>query len=117
MEHCEVYCTAACCGTQAFELHPALLLRKIIDINIATQDGSGSRAFSAAWGQLQKIRELASGTEFASINSEVLFWKSASSDCHEFSIPVDEVLTWLAAWDDCFSRASRTVGLDSDAAT
>jgi hypothetical protein len=39
MEHCEVYCSASCCGMDAFEVHHALILRKVIDENLGGKDG------------------------------------------------------------------------------
>lgn len=31
LDFCEIYCSAACCGINAFEIHKGLLLRKVID--------------------------------------------------------------------------------------
>ena len=35
-----IYCSAACCGLDAFEIHRGLLLRKIIDKNIEKDKGN-----------------------------------------------------------------------------
>ena len=39
LDFSEIYCSGACCGLQAFEIHKSLLLRKIIDKNIDGEDG------------------------------------------------------------------------------
>ena len=63
VEHCEVYCSAACCELKAFELHPALLLRLCIDKNLAGEDGGA--AFREAWEQLllQQYQQVTLGRE------------------------------------------------------
>jgi hypothetical protein len=55
MHHCEVYCCGACCGVQAFDVRPALLLRKTIDLNLAAKDGSAS--YQAARRQMTELRQ------------------------------------------------------------
>jgi len=39
LDFSEIYCSASCCGLQAFEIHKSLLLRKIIDKNIESGNG------------------------------------------------------------------------------
>lgn len=39
LDFSEIYCSAACCGLSAFEIHKGLLLRKIIDKNISGESG------------------------------------------------------------------------------
>src|SRR5687768_11878899 len=110
MGHCEVYCSGACCGVQAFEIHPALLLRKTIDLNLATKDGSA--AFEAARRQMTELRQRVSSQALQTVNDEVPFWKGESSKLPEFWLPIGEVADWLEKWEVSFTEASRYGGLD-----
>ena len=114
MHHCEVYCSGACCGIQAFEVHPALLLRRTIDINLATKDGSA--AFEAARRQITELRARLSSEALQTVNDEVPFWSGEASELPEFWLPVDEVADWLAKWETSFAEASRYGGLCKHAA-
>lgn len=109
MRFCEVYCSAACCGVQAFEVHPALLLRKMIDMNLATKDGSAT--FEVARRQMLELRRRVSSVALQTVNDEVPFWKSTTSELPEFWLPNDEVADWLAKWEASSIEASRHGGL------
>ena len=113
MDYCAVYCSAACCGVQAFEVHPALLLRKTIDMNLATKDGSTS--FQAALSQMTDLRQRASSEALHAVNNNVPFWNCETSEVPQFWLPVDEVADWLAKWESCFIEASHYGGLDKSA--
>ena len=110
MHHCEVYCSGACCGVHAFEIHPALLLRKTMDMNLATKDGAAS--FQAARRQMTELRQRTSSEALQTVNDEVPFWKSETSNLPLFLLPVDEVADWLAKWETSFKEASGYGGLD-----
>jgi hypothetical protein len=113
MDYCDVYCSAACCGVQAFEVHPALLLRKVIDMNLATKDGSAS--FDTARRQMTELRQRVSSEPLQTVNDEVPFWNSETSELPQFWLPVEEVADWLAKWETCFTEASQYGGLDQHA--
>ena len=110
VEHCEVYCTGACCGTDAFELHPALLLRKCIDENV--RGGDSYRAFHQAWEQLRGLIALVDSTELQSVHDQVPIWKEENSNLPEFWFPRSDVSEWLHTLDDSFREASKYGGLD-----
>ena len=116
MHHCEVYCSGACCGVQAFEVHPALLLRKVADLNLAARDGSGSVSFQAAWRQITELRQQLGTSTLQAVNDEVPFWSSESAELPEFWLLVGEVADWLAKWETSFAEASRYGGLCKHAA-
>src|SRR3954467_4981780 len=103
MQHCEVYCSGACCGIQAFEVHPALLLRKTIDMNRATKDGSAS--FQTAWRQMTALRERISSEALQTVNDEVPFWGSKSTELPNFWLPAGEVIDWIEKWEKSFAEA------------
>ena len=113
MHYCEVYCSGACCGIQAFEVHPALLLRKTIDMNVAAQNGSAS--FEAARRQMIELRSRLSSQALQTVNDEVPFWKGESAELPEFCLPASEVADWLEKWETSFTEASRYGGLDKHA--
>lgn len=113
MQHCEVYCSGACCGIEAFEVHPALLLRKTIDMNLASKDGSGS--FENARRQMSVLRQLVSTVTLQTVNDQVPFWSREHSELPGFWLPVGEVADWLAKWEASFTEASRYGGLEKHA--
>jgi hypothetical protein len=112
MQHCEVYCSAACCGTQAFEVHPALLLRKVIDENL--RGGDGQKSFKLAWQQLIDLINLLSTTKLMVVHDEVPFWDEENTELPQYWLPKGVIPKWLSLWNDAFKKASRYGGLDKD---
>ena len=116
MHHCEVYCSGACCGIQAFEVHPALLLRKTADLNLTARDASGSAAFQTAWRQIVELRQRVGSVTLKTVHDEVPFWSSEPAELPEFWLPASEVADWLEKWEKSFTEASRYGGHDKHAA-
>lgn len=110
MRYCEVYCSAACCGKDAFEVHHALILRKVIDENLAGIDGNNS--FKLAWQQLKSIISIVNSIELACVNNEVPIWNDELVDLPQYWMPVNEFKDWLSEWNVVFEKASRYGGLD-----
>jgi hypothetical protein len=112
MQYCEVYCTAACCGTDAFEVHPALILRKTIDDNLGGRDGQ--RLFRRAWQQLQTVISLVATTELINLHNELPFWSEEETELPQYWLPKAKVLDWLQLWNEAFEKASHTGGLNKE---
>jgi hypothetical protein len=110
MEYCEVYCTGACCGIQAFEIHPALLLRKVIDENLAGKNGS--KQFRLAWQQLVALIRYIESENLVSVNGDLPFWNEGNTNLPQYWLPEKEVPEWLERWNDAFTKASKYGGLD-----
>ncbi|MFC1858159.1 DUF6331 family protein [Thermodesulfobacteriota bacterium] len=110
MQHGEVYCSGACCGIQAFEVHPALLLRKVIDENLAGRNGS--EQFKIAWQQLADLIRFVELTNLVSVNGELPFWNEERTELPQYWLPEEEVPGWLERWNDAFAKASKYGGLD-----
>jgi hypothetical protein len=108
MMHCEIYCTAACCGIDAFEIHPSLLLRKVIDENLAGRDGN--QLFWLAWKQLREITVFVDTIKLKSINEQVPFWNEEETRLPQYWLPESKIREWLIQWDDVFEKASRHIG-------
>ena len=109
MQYCEVYCSGACCGIGAFEVHRAMLLRKVADMHLAGVDGS--TAFREAWRQLAELRKSLASEPIESEHGDVPFWSHDGEDLPEFWLPSSEVSKWLEQWDTAFTEASRFAGL------
>lgn len=109
MRHCEVYCSGACCGVEAFEVHRALLLRKVADMHLAGTDGSA--AFCAARRQMDELRRRVATEKIQTVNDEAPFWSSARDQLPEFWVPLEQVGAWLEKWQAAFTEASQYGGL------
>jgi hypothetical protein len=112
MEHCMVYCTASCCGIEAFEVHPALLLRKVIDENLA--GGDGRHSFRLAWRQLEDLIRLIDTTQLQTRHDQVPFWNEEPTALPQYWLPKGQIRRWLSKWRDSFEKASHYGGLDKD---
>lgn len=111
IDFCEVYCSAGCCGIDAFEVHPALLLRKVADMNLA--GAHGDTAFRTARHQLADLKHLVETHEFETVHTEIPIWRSVSAELPEFCIGQEELRNWLKAWDVAFEAASQYHGLQN----
>ncbi|MHC1782393.1 MAG: DUF6331 family protein [Anaerolineaceae bacterium] len=109
MEYCEVYCSASCCGLDAFEIHAALLLRKVIDKNLSKTDGNQS--FNSAWNQLIKIISHIDNLDLESTNHEIPIWSYENCKLPEYWLPENDIRSWLNLWNDAFTKASHYGGL------
>jgi hypothetical protein len=109
MDHCEVYCSAACCGVEAFEVHPALLLRKVIDMNLAGADGA--TAFSMARHQMAGLRQYVASERIQTVDGEAPFWRSVENELPEFWLSMEQLVPWLVKWEAAFCEASHYGGL------
>ena len=113
MQYCEVYCSAACCGIDAFEVHPALILRKTIDENLSSR--SGHKLFVRAWEQLKDVINFVRTTELISFHDELPVWNEEETELPQYWLPKDTIPQWLQQWNGAFEKASHTGGLDKDA--
>ena len=111
MLHCQVYCSGDCCGSEAFEVHKALILRKVIDMNRAKLDGSA--VFRLARQQIAELRQRVSAETLQVVDDEVPFW---TLERFMFCLPKDEVVGWLEKWETGFEEASHYGGLSKNAA-
>ncbi len=114
IRHCEVYCSGACCGVDAFEIHRALLLRKVADMHLAGTDGS--TAFRAARRQMSELRQRVALEKIQTVNDDAPFWSSAGDKLPEFWLPLTQVGDWLMKWEVAFTEASQYGGLAGDSA-
>ena len=103
MAHCEVYCTAACCEKGAFEIHPALLLRKKIDENVSGKDGDG--LLRKAWEQLKVIREKINSKEYEVEKNPIPIWHKLDKDLPDFWLETEGVEKWFEDWNQAFDEA------------
>jgi hypothetical protein len=110
MRHCEVYCSGACCGVEAFEVHRSLLLRKVADMHLAGTDGT--TAFRTARRQMAELKRRVASEEIQTVNDEAPFWTSAGNKLPEFWLPLEQVGDWLVKWEAAFTEASQYGGLD-----
>jgi hypothetical protein len=107
MCYCEIYCSAACCGRAAFQVHHALILRKVIDENLAGRDGS--KLFELAWQQLRDVIAFVNATELICVHNEVPIWNDEPVELPQYSMPVKEFKDWLLVWDGVFTEAARYI--------
>ena len=111
IEHSEVYCSGACCGVDAFEVHEGLILRKVIDWNLI--DKSGNDKYSEARNQVSSICDFLSNNDLLSINEEVPIWCIKNNGLPKFWLPIEEVNSWFLMWMDKFEKASHHGGLSN----
>ena len=112
MEYCQVYCSAACCGTEAFEIHPALLLRRVYDENLSGKDGH--KLFWDAWQQLRDLMHYVDNHNLTIIEGGGLpIWSEEITDLPQYWFAGDEFSRWLKIWDETFIKASRYSGLET----
>lgn len=109
MHHCEVYCSGACCGVEAFEVHRAMLLRKVVDMNLVGLDGAAS--FCLARRQMTELRQHVASENIQVVNDEIPFWTSGAAELPQFWLSKEEVAGWLEQWEVSFDEASRYGGL------
>jgi hypothetical protein len=112
MQHCEVYCTGSCCGIDAFEVHPALLLRRVIDENLG--GGDGHRSFRVAWQQLKDLIRHYNITPLLTLHGEVPFWNDEPGNLPQYWLPKNRIHKWFSEWSDAFEKASHYGGLEKD---
>jgi hypothetical protein len=96
----------------AFEVHPALILRKVIDENLG--GGDGHKSFRLAWQQLESIIEFVDTVELKSVNGELPVWSDEHTELPQYWLPENEVKDWLGLWNEAFEKASHNGGLDKD---
>ena len=103
MSHCEVYCSAACCEKNAFEIHPALLLRKKIDINISGNDGEA--LLKKAWEQFKIINEKIINKDYGTKKGQIPIWHDIDNDLPEYWLYEDGAVEWFEQWNRAFEKA------------
>ena len=111
MEYCQVYCSASCCGIHAFEVHPALLLRRVYDENLG--GGDGHKLFREAWQQLRNLILFIDTHELKHVDGNLPIWSEEVTDLPQYWFPADEIKNWLSEWDETFVKASHYSGLDN----
>lgn len=88
LRHCEVYCSIACCGLQALEIHKALILSRVASENLAKRDGGNQ--FVLAQLQVQQLNQRLQPLVLEEVHGEVPIW-----DINESKLP----LCWLSKMD------------------
>jgi hypothetical protein len=107
----EVYCTVECCGVGAAEVHPALLIRKSLDGNIAGFDGNA--AFNEAKNQIEELSEMLDSLDIQCHEGQVPFWSELNSDLPDYWLNKDDAIGWVQSLHQAFSQASRHIGSTS----
>lgn len=103
MEHCEVYSSAASSEKLAFEIHQALLLRKMIDENISGRNGSS--LLRQAWSQLKILKEIIKNREFKVVDNQIPIWSDLKSELPEYWLEIEGIDEWFEKWDEEFKKA------------
>ena len=112
MQYSEVYCTAACCGLGAFEIHAALLLRKVLDENLGGRDGN--RQFHIAKRQLRDLIQYCEFTDLEALGENVPIWNEEPINLPQYWLPRDKIKGWLSEWNHAFEKASIYNGLEKE---
>ncbi len=110
MKHCEVYSTAASSEKPAFEIHHALLFRKMIDENILGHDGAS--LLQHAWTQLKELKEKIHKRNFKIIDGQIPIWNELDSDSPEYWLDTEGIDEWFEEWDEAFKKAVEGVVAD-----
>jgi len=112
MGFCEVYCTAECCEKLAFEVHPALLRRRMIDFNLAGKDGE--HLLEEAFDQFKSIRNQLLSPDLQTVHEQVPFWADNDSELPNYWIELDGLKEWLQKWEYAFIGAISPNKLNDD---
>ena len=113
MRYCEVYCNYACCGEAAFEVHHALILRKVIDENLG--GGHGDQSFELAWRQLRDLIVFLDTTELINLDHGLPIWSEEETEFPQYWVSKDSYQSWLETWNDAFEKASSYMAPNSEA--
>jgi hypothetical protein len=108
MEFCQVYCTAACCGDQAFEVHRALLSRKTIDYNLAGL--KGREILRHAWWQVIEINRLLEDQGVQTFLDQAPIWKEGKDNLPAYWLDEEIVKPWFKVWQETFALAANIFG-------
>jgi hypothetical protein len=103
MEYCEVYSSAASSEKNAFEIHLALLLRKMIDENISGHNGGS--LLRQAWKQLKALKEKIKSRNFKTFDNQIPIWKDIKSDLPEYWLDIEGIDEWFDKWEREFKKA------------
>jgi len=104
LSFCEVYCTAECCENSAFEQHHSLIRRKIIDMNIANQNGNAQ--FELAFKQLKDINEEVHKLKQKTCSDQVLVFVEPNTSVHEFQLSLNITPAWFSNWLAVFDEVA-----------
>jgi len=112
MEYCEVYCSYACCGEDAFEVHHALLLRRVIDENVSGK--RGDKSFRTAWQQLKDLMIFLDTERLTILDHGLPIWSDEETELPQYWVSKEDFKKWLGTWNKAFKQASCYGGLDKD---
>ena len=104
MMHCEIYCTAACCEKQAFEVNQALLIRKMIDENLA--GNNGQVLLHDAFRQFKGVKEIMLSPEISTYHNQIPIWYNRNQDLPSYWLETNDLQEWLDKWEEEFIKAT-----------
>jgi len=105
LDFSELNCTASCCGLQAFEIHKSLLLRQVIDKNLAGI--SGVDWYNGVKEEIDLLHKLVSELDIGhETEIPVIYPRNDSSP--EFYIPRNELQHLLLRWQRVFRQVKGT---------
>lgn len=102
LDFSEIYCSAACCGLQAFEIHKSLLLRKIID-----KGEKGISWYNALKAELEELYLTVEATKVDS-EEEVPVIYPRNKSLPEYWLPHNELLHFLRRWNRVIKQVKGT---------
>ena len=106
--HCEVYCSMACCGMQALEIHKALILSRQGLEDRAKRDGLGQ--FVLAQKQVQALNKKLQTLVLETINGEVPIWDESEAELPLCWLPKMDVLVLFSKFEEAFFEAAKYNG-------
>ncbi|MEP3856795.1 MAG: DUF6331 family protein [Porticoccus sp.] len=109
---CEVYCSAACCEDSAFEQHHSLIRRKIIDMNIANQNGQAQ--FDTAFKKIKDLNEEVKKLNPKTENDQLLVFVEPNTKVHEFQLNLDITPAWFSNWVAVFDEIANPKPVDEN---
>ena len=112
LKHCEVYCSAACCGLGAFEIHKALVLSFEKQENLAMRDGQAQ--FIEALKQTRNFKLMLKSQKLDAVNGEIPVWfepLESFESLPDFWMTEADLLILFSRFEEAFAEASKYNGM------
>ncbi|MDO3381530.1 DUF6331 family protein [Gilvimarinus algae] len=105
LDFSEIYCSAACCGLQAFEIHRGLLIRKIIDKNL--EGTSGIDWYNELKAEVDSLHHYISNLAVKD-ETEISVFYPQNTNLPEFHLPKNELQHFFLRWQRVFTQTKGT---------